>query len=512
MTYTITCPYCFEKFDHTDVHFRSERVEKESFSFPRGYANWDSFEANVDDEKTLARVKAEYYEWNFFRLNADDLYENFWKKFGKKTETNDNSEIKDYQRKVIDPKNPEHKQFLQINEMETVLEYQDGFATGIRLKTGEKCLKRVCPKCHNPLPPMYGQHETKFISVVGVSGSGKTVYLSQLLYSIHSYAEKVGLSAEVKSRASSTFIENNKIVAGKPLPSSTPFDELGQPLFYDLTKELSETENKTYTIVLYDIAGENFHEKAETLPNFGPFVAHSDGMIYLVSPDALSPVVGDRKKHKATEALETMHNNIPEIKKLGQKSSLPLAVCFSQVDREDFEAVIPKALSRKWSEEVRAIRQNGRAKQLFNATDYYEIGSQLSCFIQESIPTLSNILNANYQNYNYFGFSALGCEVEEVESEGVKTSIPMGPVQPLRVEEPLLWLFNQFCFIGSDSLVFKSTRLKCPECQKLGGEPIRYVDEGNVFWKKLFAFFRSQKVNPKYRCVYCGKKWGEVEN
>ena len=44
------------------------------------------------------------------------------------------------------------------------------------------CLLYTSPHCHNPLPlPNYGKYPTIFISVVGITTCGKTVYLNQLL-------------------------------------------------------------------------------------------------------------------------------------------------------------------------------------------------------------------------------------------------------------------------------------------------------------------------------------------
>ena len=41
---------------------------------------------------------------------------------------------------------------------------------------------RVCPRCHHDLPYHAGRSDQSIIAVVGISGSGKTIYLWSLLY------------------------------------------------------------------------------------------------------------------------------------------------------------------------------------------------------------------------------------------------------------------------------------------------------------------------------------------
>lgn len=53
---------------------------------------------------------------------------------------------------------------------------------------------RICPYCHNVLPFEFGKYPVKYISVVGITSSGKTVYLSQLLRQIETFFVKAGLT------------------------------------------------------------------------------------------------------------------------------------------------------------------------------------------------------------------------------------------------------------------------------------------------------------------------------
>lgn len=58
------------------------------------------------------------------------------------------------------------------------------------------------------------------------------------------------------------------------------------------------------------------------------------------------------------------------------------------------------------------------------------------------------LLENCFSRYGFFAFSALNCgtRTEEVEMNGeiVKLGIPVSHPMPLRIEEPFLWLMNQF--------------------------------------------------------------------
>ena len=132
----------------------------------------------------------------------------------------------------------------------------DGFVTQAVDLFGKTTHSRVCPYCHNPLPLGFGKNKVKYISIIGITGSGKTVYISQLLKGMTDYASKVGLNAFFTSDHETNFILNNQVKQGKPLPDSTSPKRLSQPMFYDIVRDENGVQ-KTDTIVLYDIAGEN---------------------------------------------------------------------------------------------------------------------------------------------------------------------------------------------------------------------------------------------------------------
>ena len=218
-----------------------------------------------------------YQDWEFFAETDDPEYTAFWANFNGTTEYNpadDVLRVKAYRRRILDPSLAEHRRFIRTQSDGTpYIRDSQGMVTQIELISGEKCNRRVCCHCHNPLPDNYGKNNVKFASVIGITGAGKTVYLSQLLRRMRSYSVKVGLNAIVNNTGVRTFLEKNSIAANTPLPGSTPAQQFQQPLFYEMVRDAQDHGRITETFVLYDVAGEVFKDPALII-KFAPFIEH----------------------------------------------------------------------------------------------------------------------------------------------------------------------------------------------------------------------------------------------
>ena len=512
MSFEITCPYCFRKMKDDEVLFRSERVNRgEPDILPDEYDDLEEFKAKYrgpDKEE----IQEKYDKWEFFAETEDPVYEAFWANFNGTTEYNpadDVLRVKAYRRRVIDPANPDHKQHLrQQSSGEYFIRDEQGMVTQIELTTGEKCNRRVCRHCHNPLPDNYGKNTVKFATIIGITGAGKTVYLSQLLRRMRTYAVKVGLSAIVNNTGVRTFLENNIIAASEPLPGSTPSTRFQQPLFYEMIRDAKEHGRVTETFVLYDVAGEVFKESS-LVTKFAPFVEHADGVIVLIDPMQFEVVSGVMNKGAALDEPTTVLNAIHNIVSHGnanEKCTIPFAVCISKADTQAVQRVLSEDLRRMLLDDVHGIKDNsGFNLPLFNASEYNPILNELYDFIQNNELVLAQQMQTNYASYAYFAFTALGCDVGEgTRPNGDKYQFPVGPVLPKRVEEPLLWLFHKLGYIGANVPIDDPTKPKvpCPKCGSLDTEDIpeeqQYITTGWGPFKKHLHVTR--------RCV-CGHCW-----
>lgn len=406
----LTCPYCFGKFTHDRVHFKAMTVKSKADIR-------DVEETFAIDEKGEKEKKEKKEKITAFLRSNDAIYREFWEKYpGSKNEW----AYADYP--VITPKNREKMcigEFVRDNEG-MVEKAKDIFGNDTNI--------RICPHCHNPLPRGYGRKPVKFLAVVGITNSGKTVYLSQLLKGIQQYAANVGVAVHPCTENETKFVKDFAVKKGEPLFIGTPKNSLSIPLFYDFDK---------YTLVVYDIAGENC-VKAEEMPKFGPFILNADGIILLLAPEQFTMINDDNEHETATPVavLDAMFNAF--VQDVG-KVNIPLAVTFSKSDE----------LKEKGSEFLhgnsRIFQELTTKGHKFDEVTHRNIHGELAQMIQ-NMPegkALQMSLQRNYSEWAYFAVSALGCGVEELEKKDETEETRHIPIQnphPYRIEEPLLWI------------------------------------------------------------------------
>ena len=389
MSFPITCPYCFGEMDDDQVLFRSDRVSaREQDIIPAEFDDVEDFQSRyrgADKEEILGR----YAEWAFFSerdpfKDPNDPYRRFWDKYSGASTERDSLEEKlgllPYHRPVIDPSDPAHQVYLKEQpDGSYFIRSNSGMVTQIALKSGETCAQRVCRYCRNPLPDGYGKNPVKYVTLVGVTGAGKTVYFSQLLKRMGDYAANVGLDATVAHRGVSEFLKDNQIVAGKKLPPPTPFQQFQQPLFYELVGVDGDGSRAVHTFVLYDVAGELFEEgNARYLEKFAPFIKRADGILVLIDPMQIDAISGasrqDAEKSPAATALGAIQSIVTDDNDaLG--CTKPVAVCLSQIDREAVQKVLDDELKRLLNANVeperdeRGFPRSATAVSLAHGTD-----------------------------------------------------------------------------------------------------------------------------------------------
>lgn len=510
----IICPHCFGEFKDHEVHFRSERVSNpDEEILPLGYENIEKFKdrySGADKEQIIKR----YESHAFFLPQTDDEYENRWEGLDK-TEYFSGGSFKPWERKVINPNDIEHQKYL-VKQLDGTyfIRDQDGMVRQIELaadpanhKMSQRCHRRVCPWCHNPIPTNYGKYPVKFISIIGVKGSGKTVYLSQLLSNLSDdYAPRVGLSADVGTPEIISFTERNQIKKGCEVPKTTPAKAKQQPLYYQITRRDPARPRNVIneTMVLYDVAGEVFditNEAHDQLEAYAPYIINSHAYILLIKPEQLT----EGKNGKANTALSAMHNLL-ELKDK-DRCDRPLAVCVSQADSEEMINLLnnPELINRL-SSNVDAVNER------FNATDYNPIGRTLTAFFRGPVAKNFDItVKRKYSEYAYFAFSALGCGTEKKDNVDRIASDPL----PKRIEEPLYWIFYKLGYIKSNEPVYGDIR--CPLCDGIDIEDITgSTKEEQVEEKTWYGRTRMKtiQVPVSHRCisinnegVVCGNEW-----
>ena len=519
MNFEIICPYCFRHMGDHEVLFRSEKVHTgECDILPEQYDDVQDFQANYqgpDKENLLRR----YRDWTFFQAGPDPEYERFWQAFNGTTEydlADAHLGVKAYHRRVIDPQDPAHQRYLRPQERgDFLIRDRQGMAVQIELTTGERCGRRVCRFCHNPLPANYGKTPVKFLTVIGIVGAGKTVYLSQLFKNMGRYAREAGLSAMVTGPSVLNFLEANPVAVGKPLPGATPEQRLQQPLFYELAQNAGGSRKRTETLVMYDVAGEVFRSE-QLVARFAPFVEHADGVLLLIDPmqfEVVSSVRTDEPEREDPSRVLAVIHQIVSHGDTERKCATPFAVCISKADK--MMDLFSDSLRGLLLRDLGGVQgPDGFAEPVFDAKSYNPVLKELTAFVRAHNMDLAHLLRTHYTHYAYFAFTALGCGVQERRrADGSLEYQPVGPVLPKRIEEPLLWLFHMLGYIPANERVGP---VLCPLC---GWESRELPEEERVhvlkkgFWGlgRVEEYRNRECLHPACRHRwYCSDAEGEA--
>ena len=442
----------------------------------------------------------------FFDLSADPVYERFWRKFagGRTTESDTEHDREPWRRRILDPRNKVHQSYLQVQpDGGYFIRDADGMVAKIQLKEDAlECDRRVCPHCHNPLPPNYGKNPVRRLAVIGITGSGKTVYLCRLFENMDKYMAKVRLNA-FDSPGVTQFLYDNEVAYGKPLPGSTAV-YLHQPLFFDLSRAADSDHKRVETLVIYDVTGEVFEDprRARDALQFAPFIRYADGIMLLIDPAQFPSYVGAKAgrelRYKPSQALRNIHNIVTD-GDTRRKCRKPVAVCLSKMD--EMMNLFPDELRRRLSEEVEGIRdKRGYYEPMFNAKAYNPIFDGLYTFFQTHDEPLSLLMDGNFKNYACFAFTALGCDVDK------DTGLPVNPDDRFtsrRIEEPLLWLFHCFGYIDTNEKIdYPYKRVICPECGGSDNYPLPLAER-----EIRYGFLRLNRRYVNRCCNECGNRW-----
>lgn len=424
----IKCPYCFEEFSHRNVAFRSETGFSSEFMSEK-YMEYE----RAEDQTTRVNLKIALDNMEQYAIRPDKVYGNFWKKMV----GDDSYENDEFCRMPV----------LTVEDANETIFDEDGFLESIKDKAGKKTSRRICPYCHNILPRFYGKYEIKFMSVVGITASGKTVYLSQLINNLEEDLYKVGCSVMFSSEATA-FRKNHIVKKGYPLPAGTVV-RFVPPLYFTLQG------NKNITLVAYDIAGEACVD-VETISTYGNFIKNSNGMIMLVDPGQFkglhavlenqsNQLSGEEEKASPTTVLSAVHGAFTGGS--NEASHIPMAVVISKSDMlfnvvdATGECLIPYNSN---------IRQDVVAdpEKKFNYRDYQNVNADISMMASNQFPALHTTITKNFLNYGYFAVSALGCDVEPMDDGLGSNWTPATDPMPLRIEEPFCWILKQWGVIN----------------------------------------------------------------
>ena len=447
----IKCPYCFHTFHHDEVGFRVESVSDEDTKLYK-----QKMLSGSDKEQKEYKLKLE--KAKEFTKEKDEKWHEYWEKMGYVNnaplyENGDGYDEYNDARPSALTGQQDRVFFSYMNDVKKLQlgRDSDGFVSYAEDIRGKITYKRVCPNCHNKLPKDYGKNAVKFVAVVGISGSGKTVMLSQLIDNIEDYATNVGGKITFdESDSAKKFPLKYKVRTNEKLPSGTK-EHFSPPIFFQFSKTKDGMFEKT-TIVIYDIAGESCI-KAGGLERYGPFVKNSDGIILLLDPRQISAFsCADESAEKPTAVLNAMGKAF--LLDTSEKCKVPIAVAYSKSDK-----LRNAGVSINENSHIFKSIEYG-ARRGFMLDSYKNVRHEVETLLQKYSSTFYANIKDLFENYGFFAFSSLGHDTETKSTSNGNESVLTMNLEPKRLEEPLLWLLYKWNLIDGISMRDNSKKKK----------------------------------------------------
>lgn len=394
----IICPYCFKAFDHDQVHFRAPyTVERSAVGG-----------MNIMGDDTVSNDKQDSL---FVRREKDDKLEHFWSRFVGAGDSARELYPENWDYPVI---TPENKDRMTVNGYE--FDGDGTFINHVRVRKNaafEPGNIRLCPHCHNPLPSDdYGKYPIYFISILGITSSGKTVYLSRLLEQ-----QPLCLAGLVPGTTKS-ITKMETVAKGKALPAGSSI-AFKHPI--SITVNGGEGIGY-YTLVLYDIAGENcmvVYDTKKGMAKYGEFIKHSSGIILLTDPSQMGAVAGVLKGGFKNAEIEKVLNAYQEYIAISDKMDVPIAVSVAKSDelREFSKRTGNTGLSKIFKDIPLVMDQATGIGAGFDVNEAMAVSDEMRRFLNgyaqvaNGMP-LPGFVETKFKNVGYFAVSALDCGVD----------------------------------------------------------------------------------------------------
>jgi hypothetical protein len=303
---------------------------------------------------------------------------------------------------------------------------------------------RICPNCHFELSHDAGLVKDRVIAIIGGRQTGKGHYIATL---IHRLENEVGLGFNFSLRSigdntrrrfdeeyHSPLFNDRKLL--EPTRSATVNAAVKEPLLFRLTTSNSKGQVKeAVDLSFFDTAGEDM-QSLTTLNVEARYIFHAAGIVFLLdplqipsvrvqlNPDNLPPLLPDSNPIGIIDRLRDLFEKNGQVAP-NQGISIPVAFALSKTD-----ALEPILKPRS------QLRQNSlQVSNRFNEQDFQSVHTEVEGYLNHWIGSgITNRINHGFSNFRYCGVSSLG----RPPQGGMLQS-----VNPIRVEDPFLWILKQ---------------------------------------------------------------------
>lgn len=321
-------------------------------------------------------------------------------------------------------------------------------------KCGGLATQRKCPMCGQEVPKMALETPNLPFSIVGVSNSGKTNYITVMLHELGKASGlRLALGAQNKDTRDHQNENYKRIYEDHTRPESTSGGESTPQIWY--VKNLMKKRGNdvpTYTFTIFDGAGEDHENNLDTSSTVCRYINASKAIILVLDPLILSSIrrggVVDPEVMRNSlagsdgetkNAVDVVNNVATYIKaargiKDTQVLKIPVAIVLTKFDTIlSHKSFGPSALIKSSSLNARDGKVDMAGIQQVND----EICNWLDEIGEGSFITA---IQSNFKEFYFFGVSSYGSPPKDANTLNDQ-------IRPHRVLDPILWLFKKAKFV-----------------------------------------------------------------
>jgi len=311
-----------------------------------------------------------------------------------------------------------------------------------------------CPKCSELIPKMVLETPYLPISIIGTKNSGKTSYITTMLHELGTFS---GLRLALGYLTKDAFDHQNenysRIYEKHTRPDSTQ-GGANRPQIWCI-KNLQKKHGMgvpAYTFTIYDGAGEDNENNLDPSSDVCRYINASKAIILAIDPLLLLKIREHRivdlnlmgnslaENEDTTKNIEDFINSVAVyIKQIRgmrntQQLKIPVAVVLTKLDTLiNHKLFVPKTIIRNRCSNIR----NGSV----DISEMVIVDQEIRSWLKEiGEGTIINLLKFHFKEFFFFGVSSYGSPPKDAYTLAED-------IQPHRVLDPILWLFNKAKFI-----------------------------------------------------------------
>ena len=314
---------------------------------------------------------------------------------------------------------------------------------------------RKCPLCGGEIPKMALETPNLPFSIVGVSNSGKTNYITVMLQELSRGGSGIRLALGAQNKETRDHQnENYKRIYEDHIPPASTERGVTMPQIWYIKNLLRKRGSNvpTYTFTIFDGAGENHENNMDRSSPECRYIETSKAIVLTLDPLILSSIrkggIVDEKTMKNSLAGDTGNtknaadiiNSVATYVKeaFGIKPTkilkIPIAVVLTKFDTIiNHSSFSEEAIVKKMSNNVR----DGK----ISMQTIKQVDDEIRAWLEEiGEGAFIDALTANFKEFFFFGVSSYGSPPQDAARL-------CDEIKPHRVLDPILWLFKKAKFI-----------------------------------------------------------------